>query len=243
MRLRSSFFQSAFLVVVIVAIASFLLGTRAQSQNAELSRAPISDPRGILDIADKFLGDVSFENAYKLGDQAIFETWRCEQECSPDGCKEVCKGPLQQNIKVKTRAPDEITLEISETDTRPYEVNFSRAVYEKYKGNYLRAALDQMALRSMPALGITRAPAMLAPVSYVEVKEYAYVHHRLQNGTLIEGMKIDILYQISFDDGENYTSFPVQYVLGRNIPVVGQILFHQFQESKPNQKLIAIERK
>ena len=45
--------------------------------------AEISDPHGILNQADEFLGHVPFETAYQVGDQITFAFQECTGTCDP----------------------------------------------------------------------------------------------------------------------------------------------------------------
>src|SRR3989338_8366661 len=73
----------------------------------------IRDPKGILGQTDAFLGNVSFQDAFKCEDKAVYEHNVCSLECKngDSDCTETCEPPTYSSSTVIVCNPDSVTIE------------------------------------------------------------------------------------------------------------------------------------
>lgn len=192
----------------------------------------VNDPYGILEKADKFIGNVPYEAALTCSDVAAREHKECYVKCNIDGvCEELCGPGEAMTAAVTACGENERTIVLKRERFVPVTKILTRAEYEAAHGNYLRYLLAEMTAYDE---------------DYVDL-DYSSEHfYELADGTKVPSFRVVLRWHRYDDVGGEYYDFPMAITLGQGLPWIAQELEHDLTPQNygtPTERLLGWSRR
>lgn len=182
----------------------------------------IKDPSGLLSTIDTYLGFKSFEEAFMIEDRVWYQEKNCRVERNHDGSyTSSCEEPSISEDAIVEKMSDEIRTIKGE--------KIARSNYEQAHGNFLKYYFNSYS--SDTSLS-----------SFVVDMEKIAFEDVMVSGKLVKGIRA--FYKINFcktvDSKEECYYLPQEMVLGRNIPMLGQLLELVYHRETPEKVKVTV---
>lgn len=181
------------------------------SHKAYSSQLTIKDPSGLLNSIDTYVG-IDFDSSFFIGDKVWYEEKSCRvNQENGEQYTAICEEPIVVDDEVIAKTTEGIRTLKGNIITR---VNFQNA-----NGNYLRLYFDKY-------LSDTTLASVIVNMEKITFENFN------ANGKTIKGIRVFYKLNLCRKVGSDEECFllPQEMLLGRNMPMLGQVLeliFHR----------------
>ena len=217
----------------VLAISLFLSLTAGSYARADYE---IRDPNHLLDQVGQFLGHVSFDQAFLLGDELTGMTQVCRLVCKNGSCQELCGPAVQISTRVKEATPDTVTFvnQAGDDPDSAGEMQVTRAMYDRSQGNYV-------------VLYLAEGLSGLKPGAkdYATIDALVSGSYRLENQAVVPALTVRLTQYVWVEKQQKYVPLPEALTVGQGLPSIAQLVMIQpnpDQQKTPLFRVLSVKR-
>lgn len=181
----------------------------------------IKDPSGLLNTIDTYLGYKTFDESFIVGDKAWYQEKSCRIDRTGTGDYSAsCEDPINTETTIIEKTTDLVKTSKGAV--------ISRSDYEVTNGNFLRFYL-----------GTYRSDSSLSSVT-IEIERISFEDVTVNEKPV---KAIRVFYKVNackvVESSEECYFLPQEMALGRNIPMIGQLLEFVYHREIPGKVILS----